>query len=223
VILAVLGIGGVVVLGAAGGFLWWWTHRVAPPADLSSQAPVGPTEPGPGPDVSPPPVDPSAVPPTDVGTPTAPELPAGGATPEPPKPKPKPRKPPAGTGAPVAPTPGTEPPAGAAPPSAAEPQGNCTLEYTFTAGVLKGEYWLKVDGQTVAHEKIERKFTLKAGQWSGSARVPSGARTVTFELLTEIQDVKTTHEERAEFAPGETRRLDVRLTKMKKELEFAWH
>jgi len=220
-ILAIVVVGGLVVVGAAGGFLWWWTHRVALPVDTPESPSLTQAEPGPGPEVSPPPPDTPATAPTDLGTPTAPSLQPAGSTTVAPKPKPRP-KPPAGTGTPAAPPAGTGTTTLPTPVAAAAPQGDCTLEYTFTAGVLRGEYWIKVDGQTVAHEKIDRKFTLKAGQWSGSARVSSGSRTVTFELLTEIQDIKTTHDERAEFAPGETRHLDVRLTKMKKALEFEW-
>lgn len=189
----------VVVLllaGAGGGGLWWWTHRSAPGGEESVEA-----QPVAAPVGSPetPKADPPPAPPQDPGRGTPPR-----ATEPPPSPKPKPSQP--------------APPATTTVPAT----GTSRLDFTFTAGVLKGEYWLKVDGKTVAHGIIDRKFTLKSGEWSGTASVPAGSRTVRFELKTEIQDLVKSHEERVEFSPGAGRSLDVKLHKVRKELEFAW-
>ncbi len=135
--------------------------------------------------------------------------------------KPKPKQPKHEQPA-AAPKPSTTA-AQASPAPAASAAKTATLDMTFTAGVLKGEYWLKVDGQTVAHETIDRKFSLKKGSWSKSVKVSPGGHTVSFELATDIVDIKSHHEERAEFASGETRSLQISISRFKKEIEFEWN
>ncbi len=198
----------VFVLAAAGGFLWWWTHRVAPPSvalpsQESTQGSASPAQGG-------------------ATEEAASPAPAEGAVAEPARPSPK-------HGKPKPRQPRHEQPAAPSNPSSSSAQApaaaarTATLDVTFTAGVLKGEYWLKVDGQTVAHEVIDRKFSLKKGSWSNTAKVSPGSHAVSFELVTDIQDIKAQHDERAEFAPGETRSLKISLSKLKKEVEFEWH
>ncbi len=211
---ALAAVGLVVVLGAAGGFLWWWTHRaVTPSVVLPSQEFASQNS-------SPPAAEASQQPPAGQAES---EPPAGEAAISPAKPS----KPRAHTTKPLSskspPPPAISGAASSQQPPPPAPAKLATLDMTFTAGVLKGEYWLKVDGQTLAHEKIERKFSLKKGTWSQAVKVPAGNHLVSFELATDIQEVKTRHEERAEFASGEARTLLVKLSKLKKELEFEWH
>lgn len=210
---ALAAFGLVLVLGAAGGFLWWWTHRAAPPAVVlpsPESTPQSGSRPATASSEQPPAEQAAESLPPASGAATAAEKQPKPRTPEA---KPKPAQASSSPASSIA-APSQTPPAAQARPA--------RLDVTFTAGVLKGEYWLKVDGKTVAHEKIDRKFSLKKGSWSNSASVPPGSHLVSFEIVTDIQDVKTQHEERAEFAPGETRSLQVRLSKLKKELEFKW-
>lgn len=210
-VLAAFGL--VLVLGAAGGFLWWWTHRAAPPAVVLPSpefTPQSGSQPAAAASEQPSIEQTESRPPaSEAATPAAkPSKPKTHAT--------KPSSPQASS------SPASSIAASSQPPPAAQARP-AKLEVTFTAGVLKGEYWLKVDGKTVANEKIDRKFSLKKGSWSNSVSVPTGSHLVSFEIVTDIQDVKTQHEERAEFASGETRTLQVRLSKLKKDLEFEWN
>ena len=52
--------------------------------------------------------------------------------------------------------------------------------------------------------------------------MPPGAHTLTFEVRTEIQNVKGSHEEQVTFQPGQMRTLRIVMTKFNKELRFEW-
>lgn len=145
-------------------------------------------------------------------------------TPEPPKPKVRQPKPAAKDAADVAAAAealrAAEAKAQVKPPE--PPPSPATVAYTFTSHVLKGEFWLRVDGAEVAHQVIKRKFTLKAETFTGSFNVQPGEHEVSFEIKTEVQDITGKHQEKATFQAGQKRTLSVNMTKFNKELSFEW-
>jgi hypothetical protein len=150
-----------------------------------------------------------------------PETPATNAppaTPAPPKAKPKPKpasKPAEPPPAPVQNEPEPPPPPPPPPPDA-------TVNFTFKSGIVRGEFWIKVDGKEAVHHVINRKASLASETYSGSFAAAPGTHTIRFEVRTELQNVKGVHEEQVTLESGKPRTLRIVMTKFNKELRFAW-
>ena len=129
------------------------------------------------------------------------------------KPKPKPAEP---EPAPVQIQPAVTPPQPPPPPAPA------TVNFSFKTGIVKGEFWIKTDQKEAIHKVISRGASLASETYTGSFQVPPGAHTLTFEVRTEIQNVKGSHEEQVTFQPGQMRTLRIVMTKFNKELRFEW-
>ena len=102
------------------------------------------------------------------------------------------------------------------------PPQPCTVAYSFTSGVLRGEFEILVDGKPVASVTIHRKFTFRSATYTGTFSVPPGQHTISFKIRTEVQDISENHAETASFTAGEKRRLTIVMTKFNKELHFEW-
>ncbi len=98
----------------------------------------------------------------------------------------------------------------------------CRLSYTFTTKVLKGEFWLRIDGQVMAHKVIQRSFTFKSETYQGTVEVPPGNHEVQFEVKTTIQDIHSQHKETVVLPEGGAKRLLVEMSKMNKDISFEW-
>ncbi len=206
---------GVVVLGAVllGAAALWskarWGGQAPPPVEA---APVGSEAAAPPPQAAPAPVPSS---PTPVV-----------AAPEPPKAPPVRPVRPKGSSPPKRES-KTEPPAPvrpaeSAPPPAARPVEPAQVTYTFSSKILKGGFKIKVDGKDVVARDIQRKFTLKDETYTGTFAVPPGPHEVSFEIRTDIQNVSGSHAESRTFGAGQRLTLNIRMTRLNKELSFAW-
>ncbi|MGC8724331.1 MAG: serine/threonine protein kinase [Acidobacteriota bacterium] len=117
------------------------------------------------------------------------------------------------------PAPVVKPAAVQPPPPPPQP---CTVTYSFTSGVLRGEFEILVDGKPVASVTIHRKFTFRSATYTGTFSVPPGQHTISFKIHTEVQNISETHSEAAAFSTGEKRHLTIVMTKFNKELHFEW-
>ncbi|MEW5764593.1 MAG: serine/threonine protein kinase [Acidobacteriota bacterium] len=204
---------GAVVLGAAA--LWSKARSGGPTGQTAEPAPVASQTPATTPQEAPPgPASPPAAP-ASGGTvqepkETQPVQPVKPRRPPPPKTEPKPEN-----AVPVRPAePATHP--------AVKPPEHALVAYTFTSKILKGGFKIKVDGKDVVARDIQRKFTLKDETYTGTFTVPPGPHEVSFEIQTDIQNVSGSHAESRTFEAGQRLTLNIRMTRLNKELSFAW-
>ncbi|MEW6758919.1 MAG: hypothetical protein AB1347_11925, partial [Acidobacteriota bacterium] len=113
-------------------------------------------------------------------------------------------------------------PAEQAPRPAVKPAEPAQVAYTFSSKILKGGFRIKVDGKDVVARDIQRKFTLKDETYTGTFAVPPGPHEVSFEIRTDIQNVSESHAESRTFGAGQRLTLNIRMTRLNKELSFAW-
>jgi serine/threonine-protein kinase len=135
---------------------------------------------------------------------------------EAPKPRPKPRPVPP-------PAPAPPEPALAATPPQEKPPATSAVAYTFTTGTKRGEFWIRIDGQEVAHQVINRRGSIfSQASHTGSFAAPAGAHQVEFQIRTELQNINETHAEQVTFEAGHARTLGIVMTKFNKEIHFVW-
>lgn len=97
-----------------------------------------------------------------------------------------------------------------------------SVAYTFRSGIVRGEFWIRVDGHEAVHQVVNRKFSFKQETYAGSFKIPPGTHAVSFEIKTELQDITGTHQESVSVQPGEKKNLTIIMTKFNKELRFEW-
>jgi serine/threonine-protein kinase len=98
----------------------------------------------------------------------------------------------------------------------------CTVSYSFTTGIVSGEFWIRVDGEIVKHQVVDRDFSFKGETYTGSFKVPAGTRTLSVQVKTNRQNVDSTWEEKVEFPDGGSKNLKIIMTKMNKKIRFEW-
>lgn len=148
-------------------------------------------------------------PPTAVGAPAAPSRPLRKPPAVKPPPSPEPQN-----GEKARPTEKVPPPAPAPPPA--------SVNFRFATKILKGNFEIQVDGKAVFRKTIERKFSLKDETYTGTFQVPPGEHEILFQVQTEIQNVSERHAEKRTFSPGEALTLHIKMTRLNKEIRFAW-
>ncbi len=201
---------GAVVLGAAA--LWSKARSGGPAPPTEEAAPAG--------------SEAAASNPPAIPTPAPSSTSTGIAGPEPsPSPPVQPARP--RRSSPPKKEPKTEPPPPVRPPEpaprpAVKPLEPAQVTYTFSSKILKGGFKIKVDGKDVVARDIQRKFTLKDETYTGTFAVPPGPHEVSFEIRTEIQNVSGSHAESRTFGAGQRLTLNIRMTRLNKELSFAW-
>jgi predicted Ser/Thr protein kinase len=97
-----------------------------------------------------------------------------------------------------------------------------SVSYTFRTGIVRGEFWIRVDGHEAVHQVVNRKFSFKQETYTGQFQIPPGTHLVSFEVKTELQDITGTHQESVTVNPGERKNLTIVMTKFNKELRFEW-
>ncbi|MGC8764092.1 MAG: hypothetical protein ACP5VN_10775, partial [Acidobacteriota bacterium] len=102
------------------------------------------------------------------------------------------------------------------------PLPSASVTFSFSTKILKGGFQIQVDGKEVFRKEIHRKFSLKDETYTGTFSVPPGEHEVLFEVQTEIQNVSERHAEKRSFSPGESLSLHIKMTRLNKEIHFAW-
>lgn len=203
---------GAVVLGAAA---LWSKARSGDPAGPPGGTATAGTETGDLPAT----VQPSG----QTQSATIPDAPPPAPSPAPTAPPSKPRRSsPPKTEVQTAPPAAAVRPADPQPRPSVKPAEPAQVAYTFTSKILKGGFKIKVDGKDVVARDIQRKFTLKDETYTGTFSVPAGSHEVAFEIRTDIQNVSGSHAESRTFGAGQRLTLNIRMTRLNKELSFAW-
>jgi serine/threonine-protein kinase len=219
-LLAALALVAVVVLGAAvagGVALLSRARGGTPPGPSVQPGTAAPESPSPAPPTAETKPSPGTAAPPPAAPPPSPATGSPSALSRPPRKAPAVKPPPSSSpenGERARQTEKTPPPAPVPPPA--------TVTFTFSSKILKGGFQILVDGKEVFRKKIQRKFTLKDETYTGTFPVPPGEHEVLFEVQTEIQNVSERHAEKRTFSSGEAVSLHIKMTRLNKEVRFAW-
>lgn len=108
------------------------------------------------------------------------------------------------------------------PPPAPKTPTPCTVNYTFTTGIVSGEYWVRMDGEVVEHKVIDRDFSLKGETYTGSFKAAPGTHLIQVQVKTNRQNVNSTGEDKVDLPEGGTKNLKIIMTKLNKVIKFVW-